>query len=446
MIMEQKLRISQCMIVKNEEKNIARALTWGKDLMWEQIVVDTGSTDRTRELAERLGARLYLCPWTDDFSAAKNYALEQAGGDWIAFLDADEYLTPEDAARLPALLTECECRGMDMIAASMVNIDETGRAWGTGTLTRFFRNDPGLRYERRIHEQLRFKDGRAMRTGDAGTRLTIYHTGYSGRAYEEKRASGRNRRLIERELSEHPDSYEMMGYLGDEYGSGGDWRKAGEWYEKAIAEMPEQLPPDDQRSAVTIGRMMDILTRENRGEELAILYRKAAGLFPEEGDYDWMLSRYLTQQGDYAGGERCILQALDKLNRFGCSGHSMILASNLEGLYENLAHCQYHQGKLKEAVQTAAAFLKENPYNLKLLYILLQCFRQEKIPPGRESAYAAQAAAFLERFYCFSSLKDKLFLRKAAGLAGYEELVRMVDSRMNEAEQAALRQHDREGS
>ena len=98
------VRISQCMIVRNEEKNIEQALSWGKSVMWEQVVVDTGSTDRTVELAKRMGARVVTFPWVDDFAAAKNYAIEQAQGDWIAFLDADEYMTPEDAGKLKALI------------------------------------------------------------------------------------------------------------------------------------------------------------------------------------------------------------------------------------------------------------------------------------------------------------------------------------------------------
>ena len=93
------MRISQCMIVKNEEKNIERALSWGKSLMWEQIVVDTGSTDRTVELAQKLGAQVYHFPWIDDFAAAKNYAIEQAQGEWIAFLDADDVWFPNKLER-----------------------------------------------------------------------------------------------------------------------------------------------------------------------------------------------------------------------------------------------------------------------------------------------------------------------------------------------------------
>ena len=60
---QKRIRISQCMIVKNEEKNIEKALTWGKAVMWEQIVVDTGSTDRTVELARKHGAKVFFFDW-----------------------------------------------------------------------------------------------------------------------------------------------------------------------------------------------------------------------------------------------------------------------------------------------------------------------------------------------------------------------------------------------
>ena len=92
--------ISQCMIVKNEEENIERALSWGKGIVSEQIVVDTGSEDRTVEIARAMGAKVYTFAWTDDFSAAKNYALSKAEHEWVAFLDADEYFSGEDAKKL----------------------------------------------------------------------------------------------------------------------------------------------------------------------------------------------------------------------------------------------------------------------------------------------------------------------------------------------------------
>ena len=193
------VRISQCMIVRNEEKNIEQALSWGKSVMWEQVVVDTGSTDRTVELAKRMGARVVTFPWVDDFAAAKNYAIEQAQGDWIAFLDADEYMTPEDAGKLKALIDCLEPDVYDGISTGWQQLDENGKIFSSGTQIRIFRNSPDIRYRRRIHEQLESVSGREFSVGDAVQELAIFHTGYQGKRFEEKKRSGRNRRLILKE-------------------------------------------------------------------------------------------------------------------------------------------------------------------------------------------------------------------------------------------------------
>ena len=102
------VRISQCMIVKDEENNIKKALSWGKGIVCEQIVVDTGSRDRTVQIAESMGARVYHYTWTDDFAAAKNYAISKAKGEWIAFLDADETWAPGDEKKLLKILEQLE--------------------------------------------------------------------------------------------------------------------------------------------------------------------------------------------------------------------------------------------------------------------------------------------------------------------------------------------------
>ena len=145
------IRLSQCMIVKNEEKNIEQALAWGKGVVCEQIVVDTGSTDRTVELAEAMGARVYHFPWIDDFSAAKNFAISKAEGDWIAFLDADEYITEEDAKKLPPLLNKLDRTHYAVLLTAWIHIDGSGCVFSGGVQTRIFKNMEGLRYKNRIH-------------------------------------------------------------------------------------------------------------------------------------------------------------------------------------------------------------------------------------------------------------------------------------------------------
>ena len=116
-------RISQCMIVKNEERNIEKALSWGKGVVSEQIVVDTGSTDRTVEIAESMGAKIYHFEWIDDFAAAKNFAISKAKYEWIALLDADEYFLEEDAKKLLFYVRQLQNKDYDAILSSWVHLN-----------------------------------------------------------------------------------------------------------------------------------------------------------------------------------------------------------------------------------------------------------------------------------------------------------------------------------
>ena len=126
------------MIVKDEEENIQRALSWGKCIMSEQIVVDTGSTDRTVEIARQLGAKVYHFSWVDDFSAAKNFAISKARYEWIALLDADEYFSEEDAKKLPLLLANLKNTPYDGLATNWIHLDDNGSIGMIDTQVRIF--------------------------------------------------------------------------------------------------------------------------------------------------------------------------------------------------------------------------------------------------------------------------------------------------------------------
>src|SRR5579871_190768 len=98
------IELSLCMIVRDEEARLADCLQSIAPYVDEMVVVDTGSTDRTREIALECGARVFDCPWTDSFAQARNRSLEQARGAWIFWMDADDVIAPESGAKLRELI------------------------------------------------------------------------------------------------------------------------------------------------------------------------------------------------------------------------------------------------------------------------------------------------------------------------------------------------------
>lgn len=413
------VRISQCMIVKNEESNIGKALSWGKEIMWEQIVVDTGSTDRTVEIAVEMGASVYHFPWIDDFAAAKNFAIGKAEGDWIAFLDADEALAPEDAGKLLSILNQLQTTDADGVTAAWMQMDDEGQVTAGGTQIRIFRNRTGLGYRRRIHEQLVLFDGTPMRIADGTAELSILHSGYSGKA-KEKKESDRNYRLILKELEDHPDDYEMLGYLGDEYYSAGDLTQAESSYRKSISHMPAILDERDQRSAATFLYLLQIMERNHCSlKEMQGVYEKAAALLPREADFDYLMGMVLTDCGDYAGGAVYLEQALSKLEKYGSYNRAMMVVGHLLTTYETLAQCYLVMGDHRKAVGTSTAVLKSEPYSMRALVILLKSFHGAKSQPAIS---AEEAVEFLEKLYDLNSLKDRLFLLKASTGIDWAEL------------------------
>lgn len=420
-----KTRISQCMIVKNEEQNIVRALSWGKEIVWEQIVVDTGSTDRTAEIARQMGAKVYHFSWVDDFSAAKNYAIGKASGEWIAFLDADEYFTEENGKKLRFYIKELQNTTCDMIMTRLINLDNQGQMMSVMSQCRVFRNRPDLRYEGRIHEHLVLSGGRTVEMVDLVDDLSIFHTGYEERELRKK--EGRNLSLIQAELSEHPDDYQMLGYLGKEYMIMEEYAQAAEAFRRALSLMPDSVRGvyDGTTSEIAM-RLIAILAsdRGTKEEELLKVYTHAAAYWPEEADYDYMTGQYYTSCGDFQKGEKHLRQALSILEKYGYACKSTQLSAEIKKAYELLAVCCYNNGNLSGCVNITTTVLKEDPYLMSTLTVLLLAFRKDAESGGNS---AAELAAFLGRsFYDFQTLKDRLFVLRAAVSAGYTELVTVL--------------------
>ena len=147
-------RISACTIAKNEEKNIARSIESYKNYVDEIIIVDTGSTDNTVNIAESLGAKVFNFEWINDFSAARNFAIEQATGDWILFLDADEWIKDNQGEKLQSIIKTAVNNELSAVSFRMYNLNDDGTIDDIIPSLRLFENKPNIRYIRKIHEHL----------------------------------------------------------------------------------------------------------------------------------------------------------------------------------------------------------------------------------------------------------------------------------------------------
>ncbi len=195
--------ISLCMIAKDEEKNIGTVLECAKKFADEIIVVDTGSSDRTPEIAKEFGAKVYHFQWCDDFSAARNESLKYATGDWIMWLDADDYIDEENIKRIIELkknLPKSRDEAYYFIIESKISEgDETSWYWFQ---IRLFPNHQDLKFEGRIHEQVIFSLSR-LKIREVYTTLKIIHRGYEDRSKLGEKLT-RNLKLLLKEEEENP--------------------------------------------------------------------------------------------------------------------------------------------------------------------------------------------------------------------------------------------------
>ncbi|MHB1159388.1 MAG: glycosyltransferase [Chloroflexota bacterium] len=198
------MRVSLCMIVRNEEQCLARCLESARGVVHEIVVVDTGSGDSTPAIAASFGAVVLHHRWRDDFAEARNVALEHATGDWILVLDADEELEERSRTRIGELIRETDADGFQL---RQRNLQPAGdlRRYEDLYITRLFRHVPEYRYEQPIHEQIRpsieRRGGKVVETGE----ITILHYGYVQRMAQggETRAL-RNLRVLEAALARSP--------------------------------------------------------------------------------------------------------------------------------------------------------------------------------------------------------------------------------------------------
>lgn len=237
------LPISVCMIAKNEEQHIEECLKRLKLYQWEIVFVDTGSTDRTVEIAAKYTDKIYHFDWIDDFSAARNYALAQAENDWILSIDCDEYLESIDVNTLLLLM------GQHSYDAGQVLIRNRFTQDGQTSIenirvSRFF-NKIYYHFEGAIHEQVERKntDSNGVHIHEViyqpkkafAAPITLLHVGYDGSETEMREKSLRNISLLEKELESTGEDAYLYYQLGQSCMRLNDYEKAYEWFNLGLS-------------------------------------------------------------------------------------------------------------------------------------------------------------------------------------------------------------------
>jgi len=421
--------LSQCMIVKNEEKNIERALSWAKGLAHEQIVVDTGSIDRTVELAEKMGAKVYHFDWISDFAAAKNYAIEQATGNWIAFLDADEYFSSSDAGKLMIILKRIQNNPVDRnkytsVVCPMLQLDDEGNTFAVQQQYRIFRNRPDIRYKGKIHENLTL-------VGDTAAipEIRIVHTGYAQTVFKDTKKVLQYEKILREELAGSPDDPHYMIYLADSLRISGEKEKLDEastLYRRALSGK-RVMDPQMKQSAYN-SLLQDFINKHDMVSDAESYCVRAIEDFPGDPDFLFYYGVILNRKQNHEAAFS-VLQECEKalLNTTAARYTSnTVLARPIE-LYKEIASTAHALNDKESMVGYITIALGLDKYGDGILPQYLSVLKSSGVSDE-------ELSALLGKMYDYDSVKDKAFLLRAAGAAGNEGLFDMIKAMITDEE------------
>jgi tetratricopeptide (TPR) repeat protein len=353
------LTISLCMIVRDEESMLPQTLDAVAEHVDEIVIVDTGSTDSTMDIARSYGANVIEAEWTGDFSAARNISFDAATSDWIVYLDADEVLAEGQGARLRELTGRVWREAFFLVEHNHTGDLEDGTSVHHNAL-RVFRNRPEYRFTGRIHEQIAHNIPGYLPERVETTDIRVEHYGYLGVVREEKDKSRRNLELLEAQLAENGETPFLHFNLGSEHAALG---QSGEALEHFRAAWDEVRTDPALRSygyvPSLVGRLATALRQARRREELADHAEDVLEVFPGFTDVVYEQAMAALTDGDHDEAvrllERC-LEMGDAPSIYSATvGSGTFLARGLLGEVHRQA------GRLDAAESELRAALESNP-------------------------------------------------------------------------------------
>jgi len=347
--------LSICMIVKNEEANIGRAIQSFLPFADEIIVNDTGSTDRTIEIVKSFPkTTLITSEWVNDFAYSRNLSVEKATCSWILWMDADDYVPPDQTEFFNKLKTA----PLDKLISFTVCNTEDGKPKGLRFMqARMFPNNPDLRFEGRIHESV-INSSEVLGLHPVNTSILIWHMGYETAEIREKKA----KRNLELQLAdpEHDKRIEGLLEFGDTYSILNETERATEYYRRAVEF--KNCPRDRidlKMSAYTkLGRHLLLANKLDESEKI---YLKCLEHFPknEEAVYGLGIILLLKENKEESMKYFRKLLTMNVVVPIGGTNFYAIKADALK----NLSIFEFEKGNFKLSRNHAEQLLKHDPGN-----------------------------------------------------------------------------------
>lgn len=398
--------ISVCFITKDEEQWLAGCLDQLAGFVSETIVVDTGSSDRTLEIAKSRGAKIFQFPWTGSFSEARNFSLSKATQPWILKIDPDERIERRDLEKLVSLTSmdadaiRCRTRtytnspealaeeSFRLCRREFPNRELGYRGYKEIVYCRMFRNLPGVTYTGLVHEDVEPSIGRISKRATPiflAEVITFHNYGWDAEVATQKSKNVLYRGMMERELCENPKNWFVLFELGSYYYQAQQYELAANTFERAY-----ELNPKQPSVLINLGHVLTLIGQRDRGEaylrEALILepnnpniwlnfalsrsdasdfeyaqecFQKAITLKPDSLVTWRAYGQCLAKKGDLSNAEVALRTALDKLPSF-------------TDAKIDLAIVVASQGKKEEGAALLKESLIEDPANERAGYFLKQ--------------------------------------------------------------------------
>ncbi len=368
-----KYSVSLCMIVKNEEKFLERCLQSVVNIVDEIIVVDTGSTDLTVEIAQNNNAKVFHFQWINDFSAARNYAIDKAISDYILILDADEYL--DESVDFQSDLAD----SMDYYIVKNRNF------LGNGEIsyhynTRLFKNNIGLHYSGALHEHLNTIDPDSKYT-EGKANFIINHDGYTPEVFVEKNKKERNLKIMEKEVKKNPSGYNLFN-MGKTLLSNQRYEEALDYFFRSY-----HISKDRVYLKSLIMHMVDCLNKLHRYQDVLTLLHPVIKKFPRFTDFYYELGNAYIELGYFFDAEIAFKKCLELGDADDVSVTEGI-GSHLAKY--RLAYLYYLQNRHSDAFDAAYQVIQLKKHHRPSLLIYVDSMMKAHISPEESFAHLNQ--------------------------------------------------------